>query len=521
MNRRTRPLIILLVAALLLSQLAGCGGPKRAKETDEVTVGIDVARYQGTIDWALAAKDVDFVMVRLGYRTQEDGKIVEDSNARYNLQEASANGVKLGAYFFSSAVTEEEAIEEANWVADLLDRYPITYPVAYNCEGYDQPDHRNYRLSKSERTDLALALLKTIEERGYEGMFYASKNEMEHDVKWEVSRIEGDYKVWVAQYPDPPYPQTPISTYSGEYQMWQYTREGTVSGISQPVDMDVAFFGYEGISEPKSEEPPEKAYPDPEALLDFKAVSETVTAKIEVNLRTLPSQGEDSSVVHLLKNGETAVRTGISDTGWSRLEYGGRVCYAVSSMLTTDLDYDPQKDGESGTGTDGDGDGLVTEFTAVDDVVTAKEAVNLRSMPSTEHPDVVVVYQLKRGETVRRTGIDEKWGWSRLVYRGQVCYAVTSLLTTDLGDDPVDVSEKEVIEVTMQFTEVHEEVTARIRVNLRNMPSTEDPRSQVVYELLNGDVAIRTGVAKQGEWARVEYNGQVLYCINNYLMKVE
>jgi hypothetical protein len=83
------------------------------------------------------------------------------------------------------------------------------------------------------------------------------------------------------------------------------------------------------------------------------------------------------------------------------------------------------------------------------------------------------------------------------------------------------VSEKEVIEVTMQFTEVHEEVTARIRVNLRNMPSTEDPRSQVVYELLNGDVAIRTGVAKQGEWARVEYNGQVLYCINNYLMKVE
>ena len=518
MKRSSKLLALLLLVALLVTLFPGCG-PKRAKETDEVTVGIDVARYQGTIDWSEAAKDVDFVMVRLGYRTQEDGKIVEDSNARYNLQEASANGVKLGAYFFSSAVTEEEAIQEANWVADLLDSYPITYPVAYNCEGYDQPDHRNYKLSKQERTDLALVFLKVIEDRGYEGMFYASKNELEKDIKWETSRIEGKFKIWVAQYPDPPYPQTPVSTYSGNHQMWQYTREGTVRGISQPVDMDVAFFGYDGISEPKSDIPPEKAYPDPEALLDFQAVSETVTAKIEVNLRTLPSQGDDSAVVHLLKNGETAIRTGISDTGWSRLEYAGRVCYAVSSMLTTDMDYDPHQDAGSGTGTDGDGDGLVTEFTAVSDVVTAKEAVNLRSMPSTEHPDVQVVYQLKRGETVKRTGIDEKWGWSRLIYRGQVCYAVTSLLTTELGEDPVDVSEE--IQVTMEFIEVHEEVTARIRVNLRNIPSTEDPNSRVVYELLNGDVAIRTGIAKKGEWARVEYNGQVLYCVNNYLMKVE
>jgi len=58
-------------------------------------------------------------------------------------------------------------------------------------------------------------------------------------------------------------------------------------------------------------------------------------------------------------------------------------------------------------------------------------------------------------------------------------------------------------------------------VNLRTLPSTEDPASVVVYQLVNGDVAIRTGIALYGEWARVEYNGQVLYCINNYLEKVE
>ena len=190
-------------------------------------------------------------------------------------------------------------------------------------------------------------------------------------------------------------------------------------------------------------------------------------------------------------------------------------------MLTTDLSYDPDQDTTVSAGSDGDGDGLLTEFTDVDDVVTAKEAVNLRSLPSTEHPDVVIVHQLLRGETVKRTGIDEKWGWSRLVYRGQVCYAVTSLLTTDIGENATDVSEEEQIEVTMAFNDVNDKVTARIRVNLRNIPSTEDPRSQVVYSLENGDIAIRTGIAKQGEWARVEYNGQVLYCINNYLMKTE
>lgn len=520
MKKRDKILALSLAVLLLASLLPGCG--KKVKQTDEVTLGIDVARYQGTIDWEKAAQDgVDFVMVRLGYRTQEDGEILEDSNARYNLQEASAHGIKLGAYFFSSAVTEEEAKEEADWVAQLLAPYPITYPVAYNCEGYEQPDHRNHHLSKSERTDLALVFLETIRDHGYEGMFYASKNEMEGDVKWEVSRIEKDYKIWVAQYPDPPYPATPVSTYSREHQMWQYTREGTVDGIAQPVDMDVAFFGYDGISEPKSDVPPEKALPDPEALLEFQEVHEEVTAKIEVNLRTLPSQGEESEAVHLLKNGEVAVRTGISSTGWSRVEYKGGRYYAVSSMLTTDLNYDPDQDTTVSAGSDGDGDGLLTEFTDVDDVVTAKEAVNLRSLPSTEHPDVVIVHQLLRGETVKRTGIDEKWGWSRLVYRGQVCYAVTSLLTTDIGENATDVSEEEQIEVTMAFNDVNDMVTARIRVNLRNIPSTEDPRSQVVYSLENGDIAIRTGIAKQGEWARVEYNGQVLYCINNYLMKTE
>ena len=136
----------------------------KVKETDDVTFGVDVARYQGTIDWpTVAASGVDFAIVRLGYRSLVDGVITEDTNAAYNLQQAGKAGLKLGAYFFSTAITEEEAIEEANWVADFLAPYAITYPVAYNCEGFADPQNRQYPLSKTQRTDIALAFLKQIE----------------------------------------------------------------------------------------------------------------------------------------------------------------------------------------------------------------------------------------------------------------------------------------------------------------------------------------------------------------------
>lgn len=517
MRKRVRWIALLLVASMVMGLLPGCK-PKRVKETEEITFGIDVARYQGTIDWQqVAASGVDFAMVRVGYRSLEDGIIKEDVNARYNMQEANHYGIKLGVYFFSTAVSEEEAIEEANWVADYISRYAITYPVAYNCEGFGEQGNRQYTLTKSERTTFALAFLKTIEEHGYDAMFYASKNEMEGDAKWEVSRIQEEYKVWVAQYPADPYPQTRESSYTGPHQMWQYTREGTVDGITQPVDMDVAYFGYEGINEPMSDEPPEIAEPDPEAMLTFTETYEEVTAKIEVNLRSVPD--EEGEELFLLKNGEVAIRTATSANGWSRLEYQGQRCYAITSFLTTDLDYDPTQV-EAPPPVDNDGDGLLTEFIPVNETVTAKDETNLRSLPSTEHPDCEIIYLLKNGETVRRTGIDEKWGWSRLEYMGQVCYAVSNYLTTDVGDDARDLSQIPEVEVTMAFNDTNEQVTARIKVNLRNVPSVEDPNSRVVYELVNGDIATLTGIAKTGEWCRVEYKGETLYCIYNYLEKV-
>lgn len=396
-------------------------------ETEDITFGIDVAKYQGTIDWKqVATTGVDFAMVRVGYRTQKTGEILEDTNAKYNMQEAQANGIKVGAYFFSSAITREEAIEEANWVADYISQYQITYPVAYNCEGFDSSDSRQYQLTQTERSDLAIVFLNEIYGRGYTPMFYAAKNEMESDMKWDTSRIEKTYKIWVSQYPSAPYPQTTASSYAGTHAMWQYTNQGIIPGISKVVDVDIAYFGYEGTASAQSDETPEAASADVEALMKFTEVSETVTAKEKTNLRDIPSQGDDSKILATLSNGETATRTGTSDSGWSRLEYNGTVYYAVSNYLTTDLAYQSESNSVEGAGS---GDGLKTKFTDMNDTVTAKIEVNLRSLPSVTNPDATIVAVLHNGETVTRTGINNEFGWSRVDYNGQTLYCISSYLT--------------------------------------------------------------------------------------------
>lgn len=399
----------------------------RVTETEQVTIGIDVARYQGTIDWAqVAASGIDFAMVRVGYRADVSREICADTNAQYNMQEAQKNGIKVGVYFFSTATTVEEAKAEADWVADYISRYQITYPVAFDCEGFDKPDSAQYHLTNAERTDIAIAFMQEIYNRDYTPMFYASMGELTANAKWDTSRIESTYRIWVSQYPSAPYPETAKSSYSGTHAMWQYTNRGTVAGISRSVDVNVAYFGYEGTAEAVNPDTPEEVRPDAEALMSFTEVNETVTAKDATNLRDIPSQGTDSTIVYTLKNGETATRTGVSDSGWSRLTYDGRIVYAVSSYLTTDLQYQPPVQEQEGAGS---GDGLKTKFADRNEQVTAKIEVNLRALPSVTNPDATVVAVLHNGEYVTRTGINEDYGWSRVDYNGQTLYCISSYLT--------------------------------------------------------------------------------------------
>lgn len=344
----------------------------------------------------------------------------------------------------------------------------------------------------------------------------------------------------------------------------------------------------------------EETLPPPSLPADmvFEPVNQTVTAKDETNLRDYPGQGDLSTVLFTLQNGETAQRTGISESGWSQLEYRGRICYAVSSFLTTDLDYKPDT-------ADGDRDGIQTEFQQVRKTLTAKDTVNLRSLPSITSPDVEIIGTLKNGDTADCVGISES-GWAKLSYNGQICYAVYSYLTDDLNYTPSQapqnpdgirtefepasgtVTAKDAVnlrsipsvtdgesrilaklhkgdtaerlgisdngwtklryngdtcyavtsylivvgeeaeedsgedgEIKTRFTEVNEQVTAKVEVNLRTVPSVTDPRSQIIKNLKNGEIVTRTGINEDLGWSRVEYDGQVLYCVSSYLTRLK
>ncbi|MCM1127395.1 MAG: glycoside hydrolase family 25 [Lachnospiraceae bacterium] len=392
--------------------------PLGADETRQLTMGIDVSKYQGTIDWAkVKASGVEFAMIRAGYRAKSTGEIFEDPTARYNMQEAQAAGIRLGVYFFSSAVTMEEARAEAAFTKELIAKYRITYPVAYNCEDFQSADSRQHGLSVEERTNLACAFLDEISAGGYTPMFYAARSELEGNAQWNTGTLASKYKIWVAQYPDQPYPQTTASSYSGTHDMWQYTSQGKVDGISGKVDVNLAYFGYAKEAEAKDEAPAEVVEANPEVGIIFTEVNETVTAKQETNLRNQPSTQDDGSIVAKLVHGDTAVRTGIGHNGWSRLIYNGQTLYAVTSYLTTDMEDTGQQAPPQGP-----------VYTPVSEQVTAKIETNLRTVPSTASDDTVVGV-LHNGETLTRTAIGDN-GWSQLDYNGQTVYAVSSFLMT-------------------------------------------------------------------------------------------
>lgn len=390
-----------------------------AGETGDITLGIDVSKFQETIDWEqVAASGVDFVMVRIGYRKSVEGEIMEDECARYNLQEAAANGVRLGAYFFSTAVNQEEAEEEAAWVCEFLKGYPITYPVVYNCEGFQEESSRQHGLTVQERTTLARVFLDKVEEAGYTGMFYAAKSELQDSLFWDTEVLEQRYRIWVAQYLPDVYPELPNPEYDGRYAMWQYTDNGTVPGIRTVVDLNVAYFGYEEAASAQEEGTAGCVEADPEVGVTFEEVNEQVTSKDVTNLRSTMDQGSDSNIAAKLRNGETCTRTGLGNNGWSRVEYDRQVLYAVSSYLTTDLNYvTPAQEPD---------DGFKTKFTKVTENVTAKDVTNLRNRPSVEDPSEVIV-QLHNGEVIARTGVSEL-GWSRVEYNGQTLYCISSYL---------------------------------------------------------------------------------------------
>lgn len=198
------------------------------------TLGIDVSKWQGEIDWDKVKQDgIDFAIIRCGYRGSVTGTLVEDPYFAQNIKAASAAGIKVGVYFFTQATNEVEAVEEASMVVSLIRDYELQYPVFIDTEGAGG-DGRADGLDVETRTAVCEAFCATIENAGYEAGIYASRNW--YNKKLETPSLER-YTIWLAEYRSVP-------IYQGYYQMWQYTSKGSVNGISGRVDLNISYLGY-------------------------------------------------------------------------------------------------------------------------------------------------------------------------------------------------------------------------------------------------------------------------------------
>ena len=201
-------------------------------EKFETLTGIDVSSHQGEIDWnAVAQDEISYAVIQAGYRGYEDGALNEDIMFRTNLVGAQAAGLPCGVYFFSQAISEDEAREEAEFLLDLLDGVTLELPVFYDWEPVSAEHGRANALGGETVTACAKAFCETVAASGFEAAIYFNQNQIYTQVRLEQLL---DYPLWMAQYQN-----EPDCIYA--YTWWQYTDNGTVAGITTPVDLNLWF----------------------------------------------------------------------------------------------------------------------------------------------------------------------------------------------------------------------------------------------------------------------------------------
>ena len=183
--------------------------------------GIDVSEFQGYIDWQQVKNSgIEFAFIRIGCRTYDDGGIIFDERFKENLYSADRAGIKTGVYFFSQALTVEEATEEADAVIKAIEPFNITYPVVFDWEVIAEDYARTDDISIESLADCCVAFCERIKEAGYTPMIYQNKSTLLFKV--DLPRVK-EYDIWLAEYNDEP-------TYYYDFKIWQYTSEGRVPG---------------------------------------------------------------------------------------------------------------------------------------------------------------------------------------------------------------------------------------------------------------------------------------------------
>ena len=196
-----------------------------------VYAGVDVSQHQGAIDWQ-RVKDagVEFAIIRVGNRGTSEGAISLDEQFKDNMAGAAAAGIDIGVYFFSQAVTEDEAREEARFVLTWIENYDLKYPVYYDWEDVAW-EARTDGMDPVTLTACAKAFCGEIAAAGYRAGLYF--NQRFGYQEFNLSELQ-EYTFWLASYS-----ATPDFRY--HFDVWQYSAEGAVDGIDGAVDLNLSF----------------------------------------------------------------------------------------------------------------------------------------------------------------------------------------------------------------------------------------------------------------------------------------
>lgn len=198
-------------------------------------VGTDLSKYNDYVDFGKLRKaGLSFVMLRVGARGYGTGQIMPDEYFADNLKRATDAGLNVGLYFYSQAINEEEAIEEANLVLESIGEYAVTYPIAYDMEFVAGDTARVEALSRAERTAVAKAFLDTIKDAGYVPMLYGDKEWLIRRI--DLSKLTG-YDVWLSEPQD-------IPDYPYKFSMWRYSDTADIDGIKGYANLDLSFVDF-------------------------------------------------------------------------------------------------------------------------------------------------------------------------------------------------------------------------------------------------------------------------------------
>lgn len=214
-------------------------GLKRYMENGRKTsyVGVDISKHTGKVYFpSLKAAGVDYVMIRLGSRGYSTGQITLDENFKENIEGAIEAQLDVGIYFYSQAISQDEAVQEANFVVQNLEPYRahVKYPVAFNMGFVSNDKSRIEGLGREDKTAVTVSFLDAVRAAGYVPMVYGDKEWLLKEV--DLTKLQ-DYDVWLSQ-------EEEIPDYPYRYAMWQYNTDGVLNGIDGGADLNICFVNY-------------------------------------------------------------------------------------------------------------------------------------------------------------------------------------------------------------------------------------------------------------------------------------